>query len=155
DDNGSPITIPNLWALTFGNGHAGGDANTLFFAAGVAYDEHGLFGAIQTDAMRGANTAGSAAFDPRAPGEPDDYPLPPSGGPAFLVGGEGRPVPVADLLPFRDSSLALVPTLSTTSQPGRRGEAPVPVTPVVGVSFPGAASTPVPGSGPGKGAHID
>src|SRR5262249_29611439 len=105
DDNGSPITIPNLWALTFGNGHAGGDANTLFFAAGVAYDEHGLFGAIQIDAMRGANTAGSATSAPRARGETDDSPLPPSGGPAFRTGSENRLVPAADLLPFRDSSL--------------------------------------------------
>ena len=30
DNNGAPIAIPDLWALTFGNGHEGGNANTLF-----------------------------------------------------------------------------------------------------------------------------
>jgi uncharacterized protein (TIGR03118 family) len=51
DANGSPIQIPGLWGLQFGNGHNGGDANTLYFAAGIAnggsVEDHGLLGSIQ------------------------------------------------------------------------------------------------------------
>ncbi|MBI1918732.1 MAG: TIGR03118 family protein [Planctomycetes bacterium] len=148
DDNGTPIAIPNLWALTLGNGHAGGDADTLFFAAGIDDEEHGLFGAIQAPGRRGADTAGAGAFDPNAPGEPGDYPLPPSGGPAFRASSEDRPIPIAALLPLRESSLALAPTLSTFSQPSMRIEAPVPAAPRVGVSLSGSVFTAVPASHP-------
>jgi uncharacterized protein (TIGR03118 family) len=144
--NGVPIAIPNLWSLTFGNGHAGGDAHTLFFAAGLNDDEHGLFGAIQAPGRRGADTAGSGTFDPNAPGEPGDYPLPPSGGPAFRASSETAPIPVSDLLPLTESSLALVPTLSTSSQSGGRTEAPLPPAPTVGVSSGAAVSGAVPTS---------
>ncbi|HEX3298554.1 MAG TPA: TIGR03118 family protein [Actinomycetota bacterium] len=45
--NGSPIVIPGLWALQFGNGAAAGPTNTLFFTAGPDGEAHGLFGSIQ------------------------------------------------------------------------------------------------------------
>ena len=117
DDSGVPIAIPNLWALKFGNGHAGGDPDTLFFTAGVADSTHGLFGAIQSPARRGADTAGVGAFDPHAPGEPGDYPLQPSFGPAFRVSNEARPFPDASLLPLRQPSLVLAPTLVPVALP--------------------------------------
>jgi uncharacterized protein (TIGR03118 family) len=142
DENGTPITIPNLWALTFGNGHAGGDSDTLFFSAGVGYDEHGLFGAVQGPERRGADTAGLGAFDPNAPGEPGDYPLPPRGGPGFRAGDEDRPFPMTDLLPLKESSLALVPTLSATLEPNTGAAGTVPGAPVVGGSFSGSVLTP-------------
>ena len=117
DNTGTPITIPNLWALTFGNGSEGGDAHTLFFAAGYDGDQHGLFGAIQPPQLRGMDTGGSGVFDPDAPGEPEDYPLPPVAGPALQ--NQNTPAqPVAVLLPMTDLSLALRATLSTISQPG-------------------------------------
>ncbi len=51
DTNGNPINVSGLWALQFGNGHNGGDANTLYFTAGIAnggrVGDHGLFGSIQ------------------------------------------------------------------------------------------------------------
>ena len=51
DANGNPINISGLWGLQFGNGHNGGDANTLYFAAGIAnggkVEDHGLLGSIQ------------------------------------------------------------------------------------------------------------
>jgi uncharacterized protein (TIGR03118 family) len=146
DDNGIPIAIPNLWALTFGNGHAGGASDTLFFAAGMDYDAHGLFGAIQPPARRGADTAGSGPFDPNGPGEPGDYPLPPRGGPTFQATSTDRPFPIADLLPLRESSLALVPTLSAISQPSTRIEALVPSAPSGGVSFTESVLGTVPAS---------
>ena len=51
DAAGNPISISGLWGLQFGNGHTGGDANTLYFTAGIAnggnVKDHGLFGAVQ------------------------------------------------------------------------------------------------------------
>jgi uncharacterized protein (TIGR03118 family) len=51
DSNGTAIAIPGLWALRAGNGGNGGDANTLFFTAGIPgpgrIEDHGLLGSIQ------------------------------------------------------------------------------------------------------------
>ncbi len=46
DENGSPIVLPGLWALQFGNGGASGPTNELYFAAGIGGENHGLFGEI-------------------------------------------------------------------------------------------------------------
>jgi uncharacterized protein (TIGR03118 family) len=146
DDNGNPITIPNLWALTFGNGYSGGDAETLFFAAGVNYDEHGLFGAIQSPERRGADTAGSGVFDPHAPVEPGDYPLPPIDGPAILSSSQDRTLLIADLLPLSESSLVLVPTLSNIPQSRTRIETFIPAAPIGSVPMSGSVFTGVPTS---------
>jgi uncharacterized protein (TIGR03118 family) len=126
DDHGTAIAIPTLWALTFGNGHAGGDSHTLFFTAGVGYEEHGLFGAIQSPDRRGADTGGSGTFDPNAPGEPGDYQLPPRDGPSFRANSPTRPLPNVELLPLRESSLLLIPTLTSISMPPSRIETPAP-----------------------------
>jgi hypothetical protein len=134
DGDGSPLSVPDLWALTFGNGHLGGDANTLFFTAGVDYEQHGLFGAIQAPQRKGVDTAGPGLFDPHAPGEPGDYPLPPNSEPAILNSDEGPSTASADLLPIRESSLALIPTLVSTASPRARADVPVTSTPV-GSSF--------------------
>ncbi len=50
DPDGEPIQIDGLWALKFGNGGAGGAANTLYFTAGLAGETHGLFGSLSTAA---------------------------------------------------------------------------------------------------------
>jgi uncharacterized protein (TIGR03118 family) len=47
DESNNPIVIDELWALRFGNGGAGGDVNTLYFAAGIGEEEHGLFGSLK------------------------------------------------------------------------------------------------------------
>src|SRR5262245_22758189 len=140
-DNGVPIAVPNLWALTFGNGHAGGASDTLFFTAGLDGEWHGLFGAIQAPQRRGADTAGPGTFDPHAPGEPRDYPLPPSGGPALQERDDDSRPATAVLLPLTESSLALVPTLSTVPQPRVRAEAPAPLAPSVVAPFQGPVGT--------------
>ena len=53
DSTATAITIPGLWALRVGNGGNGGDANTLFFTAGIPgsgeIEDHGLLGSIQVD----------------------------------------------------------------------------------------------------------
>jgi uncharacterized protein (TIGR03118 family) len=47
NENGDGIVIDGLWALTFGNGGAGGDVNTLYFTAGIGEEEHGLLGSLK------------------------------------------------------------------------------------------------------------
>jgi uncharacterized protein (TIGR03118 family) len=48
--SGNPVVIQGLWGLKFGNGGSGGDADTLYFTAGIPGDgnveDHGLFGSI-------------------------------------------------------------------------------------------------------------
>jgi uncharacterized protein (TIGR03118 family) len=46
DESGNPVNIDELWALQFGNGGNGGDTNTLYFTAGTAEEQHGLFGKL-------------------------------------------------------------------------------------------------------------
>src|SRR4030095_12460055 len=46
-ESGTGIVIDELWALTFGNGGAGGDPNTLYFSAGIGEEEHGLLGSLR------------------------------------------------------------------------------------------------------------
>jgi uncharacterized protein (TIGR03118 family) len=47
DEAGQPIVNEGLWAITFGNGGNGGDPNTLYLAAGIANENHGLFASIK------------------------------------------------------------------------------------------------------------
>jgi uncharacterized protein (TIGR03118 family) len=44
--DGNPLVIDGLWALTIGNGAAGGSLNTLYFTAGPDGESHGLFGSL-------------------------------------------------------------------------------------------------------------
>ena len=44
--DGNPIQIGDLWALTNGNGGAGGDPNKVYFTAGLQDEQHGLFGSL-------------------------------------------------------------------------------------------------------------
>ncbi|MDQ6711961.1 MAG: TIGR03118 family protein [Candidatus Dormibacteraeota bacterium] len=50
NEAGVPIQIDGLWGIRFGNGSTGGGAlapkNTLYFAAGIGEEQHGLFGTI-------------------------------------------------------------------------------------------------------------
>jgi uncharacterized protein (TIGR03118 family) len=48
DQSSHEIEIEGLWAIIFGNGVGGGDANNLYFNAGIGDEEHGVFGRIQT-----------------------------------------------------------------------------------------------------------
>src|SRR2546421_1371893 len=43
---GKAIVIDGLWGLAFGKGGTGGSAKSLFFAAGIADEAHGLFGML-------------------------------------------------------------------------------------------------------------
>jgi uncharacterized protein (TIGR03118 family) len=46
DPDGEPIVIDGLWALRVGNGASGGDANKIYFTAGLDDEQHGLFGSL-------------------------------------------------------------------------------------------------------------
>jgi len=118
----------------------GGDADTLFFAAGVDPNNHGLFGAIQSPQKQGADTGGTGLFDPGAPGERDDYPLPPSSGPA-LTGTVERSTPTSVLLPLTNSSLVMVPTLYAVAQTGTGVQAPATSAPFMTASLSRAGSS--------------
>ncbi|HEY3267902.1 MAG TPA: TIGR03118 family protein [Armatimonadota bacterium] len=50
DSRGRPIAIDSLWGIAFGpsSGNRGhDDASPLYFTAGIAHEDHGLFGAIE------------------------------------------------------------------------------------------------------------
>jgi glucose/arabinose dehydrogenase len=61
---GTPITIPGVWALQFGLGVAGASSNTLFFTAGVADEQHGLFGTLTVNPSSVTPPGGSTMIDP-------------------------------------------------------------------------------------------
>jgi uncharacterized protein (TIGR03118 family) len=46
DPDGEPIKIDGLWALKVGNGANGGDADKVYFTAGLFGETHGLFGSL-------------------------------------------------------------------------------------------------------------
>jgi uncharacterized protein (TIGR03118 family) len=47
DATGSPIAIPGLWAIAFGDGNAeSGPTSTLYYSAGGSFYTTGIFGAI-------------------------------------------------------------------------------------------------------------
>lgn len=47
DEDGVPVGIAGLWAILFGNGESLGDNDALYFTAGPADEEEGLFGALR------------------------------------------------------------------------------------------------------------
>jgi uncharacterized protein (TIGR03118 family) len=55
--NGSPIVIPDLWALTVGNGAGAGSTQQIYFTAGVGGYQDGLLGAIQLQSVPEPSTA--------------------------------------------------------------------------------------------------
>jgi uncharacterized protein (TIGR03118 family) len=48
DSSGNPIVNEGLWGITFGNGGNGGNPATLYLAAGIQGETHGLFAAINS-----------------------------------------------------------------------------------------------------------
>lgn len=49
DASGRKVVIEGLWGLQFGNGASLGEANHLYFAAGVEKETEGLFGKLQAN----------------------------------------------------------------------------------------------------------
>ncbi len=45
--DGSPLLIPGIWGMTFGNGDTLGDANALYFASAPNDEADGLFGVVR------------------------------------------------------------------------------------------------------------
>jgi uncharacterized protein (TIGR03118 family) len=44
--DGKPLMLGDLWALTTGNGGAGGSPNSVYFTTGIVDEAHGLLGSI-------------------------------------------------------------------------------------------------------------
>jgi uncharacterized protein (TIGR03118 family) len=63
DGTGVPVVIDGLWGLRFGNNGTAGPASTLFFAAGIADESHGLFGSLTANEASTASV-GDAALLP-------------------------------------------------------------------------------------------
>jgi uncharacterized protein (TIGR03118 family) len=63
DQRGKALQIEGLWGLAFGNGPSAGDPNTLFFAAGIGGEKHGLVGSLQAVGAA-TSTSGSGATSP-------------------------------------------------------------------------------------------
>jgi uncharacterized protein (TIGR03118 family) len=68
DVYGTPIVVPNIWALQKGNGGSGGDPNAIYFTAGLPGPDngtHGLLGRLQAaPVVTPANVVNSASFQP-------------------------------------------------------------------------------------------
>jgi uncharacterized protein (TIGR03118 family) len=81
DSRHRPLRIEGLWAIAFGNGGNAGPANTLYFAAGIEDEAHGLFGSITALPDRGNAVndpdEGEEETDATAPG-PDSSTVPDS-----------------------------------------------------------------------------
>jgi uncharacterized protein (TIGR03118 family) len=60
--DGKPIQIDHLWALKVGNGGAGGDANTVYFTAGIDNEMHGLFGSLSPAGHQSSHHDGRPLF---------------------------------------------------------------------------------------------
>ena len=58
DPTGHPVTIGGLWSLEFGQGGQAGNPHTLFFTAGIGFEQHGLFGEIQAVNVTSADHGG-------------------------------------------------------------------------------------------------
>lgn len=46
DKNGTPVQVPGMWGLAFGNGAASQPTNTLYFASGINKGNDGVYGRI-------------------------------------------------------------------------------------------------------------
>jgi len=64
DANGKTINIPGLWGLQFGLGVSQASSSTLFFTAGIAREQHGLFGTLTVNASSLPPPDGPAMVDP-------------------------------------------------------------------------------------------
>jgi len=63
DTHGSPLIIPGLWSLNFGNSGKNTDPATLYFTAGPDDESHGLLGSIQAaPSFTTANLMNGASF---------------------------------------------------------------------------------------------
>jgi uncharacterized protein (TIGR03118 family) len=173
DGRGQPVVIPNLWALQFGNSTISGDANTLYFTAGIGGEQHGLFGelvSLQDPPPAAGQPAGGA--DP-SPGTGDDYPLPPATGPGPR-GGITQPT-LPRLFPVREAAgSAVTPSARITpdavlrvdsaghsfvssgqaaSAPGAAPPAPADGLPIARAGRPGAVDILLSLNGPSDGAE--
>jgi uncharacterized protein (TIGR03118 family) len=107
DAHGTPLSIPGLWGVSFGNGHLAGSSDALFFTSGPAQGQHGLFGSIRDPQAPMLPAVKTYVFDP----SDEEYPLPPEDGPSLPKPADTA-MPTVVFLPLSSSSVALAPALS-------------------------------------------
>src|SRR5260370_1412722 len=61
---GTAIGIPGIWALQFGLGVSNASSSTLFFTAGIASEQHGLFGTLTVNSSSLPPAEGPVMVDP-------------------------------------------------------------------------------------------
>jgi uncharacterized protein (TIGR03118 family) len=111
DTAGEPVVIPNLWALSVVNNSSKADPDGLYVTAGIGNEHHGLVAELQP-AAAGADSQEAALNSvlQNLPSTGDDYPLPPSDGPA-LRSTESAEALSPVLVGLRGAPLGMVPTL--------------------------------------------
>lgn len=62
DASGAAIEIDGLWGIQFGNGVQSQPVNTLFFAAGIEDEQHGLYGRIDAIPAPGGLALAASVF---------------------------------------------------------------------------------------------
>jgi hypothetical protein len=68
--DGTPFSQPGLWALIPGNGFFGGDTNSIYFCAGGAGENQGLFGSLTPPGSMSSSFALAAAARTTVAGAP-------------------------------------------------------------------------------------
>jgi uncharacterized protein (TIGR03118 family) len=63
DESGNGLVINELRALVLGNGGSGGDPNTVYFSAGIANEQHGLFGSLKPTTVSATSLVEFGAAD--------------------------------------------------------------------------------------------
>jgi uncharacterized protein (TIGR03118 family) len=90
DLNGNPVQIDGLWALQVGNGKTGGNANKVYFTAGLDHEQHGLFGELAGVADGPADGLAAPAA-PQAPPAQSQSRLEPSSSTTNYTSGQSSP----------------------------------------------------------------
>jgi uncharacterized protein (TIGR03118 family) len=102
DTHGNPLALvggfqgsdtKGLWGIAFGNGHAGGGTNTLFFAAGINDEADGVFGEVDVASAKHDNARGASPASSMAVQVFFGVPRPIISGSAVTVAATGTPAP--------------------------------------------------------------
>jgi uncharacterized protein (TIGR03118 family) len=96
DANGNPLAFERLRGLAFGNGRTAGDADTLYFSAGINDQKDGLFGSIR--AVPGAGAAAALLPAPLGFLPAVNYPVGPPAAPISVAAGDLRGNGTLDLV---------------------------------------------------------
>jgi uncharacterized protein (TIGR03118 family) len=127
DPDGEPIQIDGLWTIRVGNGGAGGNANTLYFTAGIFDESHGLFGSLTPVA---AGTPEGPAEGQRVQGFLDVFQINLNTLLADIAAGASRATIRQDMLALNKSRAELVQAEKSFARDVRADSDPAQAAPV-------------------------